>query len=278
MILMVLTIISTILQISLTSNVDNILYVVLVVSSLVWILSLIIKDAGIVDSFWGMFFIVMVYWAAINCRHHLDLSVILLLAMITLWGLRLSLHIFMRSLGRPEDVRYTKWREEGGSLFWIRSLFTIFLLQGWIAWAILAPVNKVILDGNQSELTIISFIGLFIWAFGFIYQTVADYQLYQFQKNPDNKGQLLTTGLWAYSRHPNYFAEIVMWWGIYIFCFTFGAALFFIGPLILTHTLVKFSGSWMLENLFRKTKPGFDEYTKSVPELIPSWILPIKKS
>jgi len=84
------------------------------------------------------------------------------------------------------------------------------------------------------------------------------------------------TGLWQYCRHPNYFAEITMWWAIFLVCINFGAAWFFIGPIVITQTLIKFSGSWMLETLFKKTKPGFDEYQKNVPELIPSWLLPMK--
>lgn len=275
-ILMVLTIISTTIQFTLLDSPGTLLAAALVASSSVWVLSLLLKDAGIIDSFWGILFIVVAYTAAITSNNALSTPVTYLLLMVSVWGIRLSLHIFIRSIGRPEDPRYAQWREEGGEHFWIRSLFTIFLLQGWIAWAVMAPVNKVILDNTANALTPLAITGIAIWLFGFAYQSIADYQLFKFQRDISNKGKLLTSGLWRYSRHPNYFAEIVMWWAIFVFCLSYGAAWFVIGPIAITHTLVKFSGSWMLEEMFKKTKPGFDEYQQRVPELIPSWLLPLK--
>lgn len=255
----------------------TLLVTALVASSLVWVLSLILRDAGIIDSFWGILFVVIALCAATTTPNLLTLPGLMLLVMISVWAARLSLHIFIRGLGEPEDARYAAWREEGGDLFWLRSLFTIFLLQAWIAWAVMAPVSKVILDNTATHITPLAIVGCLIWLFGFVYQSLADYQLFKFKQDPNNRGKLLSTGLWAYSRHPNYFAEIVMWWAIFIFCLSYGGAWFIIGPIIITQTLIKFSGAWMLEELFKKTKPGFEDYQRHVPELIPSWLNPFQR-
>jgi len=276
-VLLLLTILSGGLQFYALENTSVILGFMLATISVAWLISVITKNAGIIDVFWGLVFIVGAYCATLIAPHNMAvLPNTILLIMVSLWGGRLALHIFCRSHGKPEDQRYAQWREEGGRTFWIRSLFTIFLLQGWIAWAILAPVSKQLLENTNTQLTGLALFSIGVWLFGFCYQAIADYQLYKFKKDPNNQGKLLTSGLWQYSRHPNYFAEIVMWWAIYLFTISYGGIAYIIGPIIITQTIIKFSGSAMLEELLKKSKPGFDQYEQRVPEIVPSWLLPKK--
>ena len=273
-IMVLLMLISTVLQLLLLDEPYWILLAIAVMMVIVWLISLPLKNTGIIDIFWGPAFIVGSLCALWLNDWQANLPNVSLVTMISLWGVRLALHIFKRSIGQPEDKRYAKWREEGGELYWLRALFTTFLLQAVMAWTILAPFNAHLLQNTFTQVSWLAWVGIAVWLFGFCYEAIADWQLAKFKNDQDNKGKLLTTGLWQYSRHPNYFGEAVVWWGLYIFSFDYGGALFFIGPLLITYSLLKFSGVTLLEDDLKDSKPGYEEYMKSTPTFLPKWLVP----
>jgi steroid 5-alpha reductase family enzyme len=186
-------------------------------------------------------------------------------AMIGLWGFRLSLHIGRRNIGRPEDFRYRQWREEWGKTVIWRSYLQVFLLQGFFLLVIVSPVVWVSSRASQ-PLSVVNYLGAGIWLTGFVIQVIADAQLASFVriKKP---GEIMQTGLWRYSRHPNYFGEIVMWWGIFFSTITVsGSAWFFVSPLVITWLLAFVSGVPMLEAKY-KDNPAFQEYKKRTSAL-----------
>lgn len=227
---------------------------------------------SIVDIGWGLGFVI-VAWYSLILSNNYSISNLILNLLVTIWGLRLFTHILRRN-GKKEDFRYAKWREEWGSKVVIRAFFQVYLLQGLFMFVVLSPV--LILNASQNNnLTIITILGVLIWIIGFYFESVGDYQLAQFKKNPQNKGKILDTGLWRYSRHPNYFGEATMWWGIGIAVFgSCGNWLAFIGPLTITYMLLFVSGVPMLEKSFAN-RPGYKEYKALTSIFFP---LPPKKS
>lgn len=274
LITLTLVLVSTVLQILWLDNTHWVFLSIAAMMAGVWLISLPLKNVAIIDIFWGLSFIVgtlAALWVFADFSNQPNL---ILLAMVSLWGLRLGLYILARSIGKPEDARYAAMRAEGGDLFWIRSLFMIFLLQAWMSWGILAPITAQIQSNVANTLTPVAWLGIVLWLFGLLYESIGDDQMRRFKKDPENKGKLLTTGLWRYSRHPNYFGEAVLWWGLYLFTVPYGGAWFVIGPLIITYSLLKFSGVTMLEDGLKKSKPGFEDYTRMTPAFVPSWLWP----
>ncbi len=198
---------------------------------------------------------------------------ILLYTLVTLWGLRLSIHIYIRNKNKTEDFRYKAWRHEWGKNFYIRSYFQVFLLQGFFLLIIISPVIHAAVE-LPVKLNRYTWIGLCCWIIGFYFQLVADWQLVVFKSNQKNKGLIIQTGLWKYSRHPNYFGELLMWWGIFIITLPFVNSFYFIiSPLTITLLLVFVSGIPMLEKKY-KGNPAFEDYKMRTSVLIP---LPPKK-
>ncbi len=178
----------------------------------VWFLiSVIIKRNDIADIAWGLGFVFLAWLGGFF--QGLNSKSIIVNLLITVWGLRLSLHIFLRNYKKDEDYRYKKWREEWKN-FYLRSFFQIYLLQGVLLYLIVLPV-LFINYSNFSGFKLLDFIGVFIWLFGFCFEAVADYQLKKFISERSNKGKIMNKGLWRYSRHPNYFGEVTLWWGIF---------------------------------------------------------------
>jgi steroid 5-alpha reductase family enzyme len=192
----------------------------------------------------------------------------LLYTLVTLWGLRLSVHIYTRNKNKTEDFRYKAWREEWGKYFYLRSYLQVFLLQGFFLLIIISPVIHAAVE-LQVKWNAFTWIGLSCWIIGFYFQAVADWQLAVFKSNQKNKGLIIQTGLWKYSRHPNYFGEIMMWWGIFIITIPFENSFYFtIGPLTITLLLVFISGIPMLEKKY-KGNAAFEDYKKRTGVLIP---------
>lgn len=192
--------------------------IIFVYMNLVFILSLVKKNAAIVDIAWGLGFVLVV--ASNLARESLahqtpDPRQLLTAVLVFIWGTRLSWHIYKRNKGKPEDYRYANWRQKWGKNFVLRSYFQIFMLQGFFMLVILTPV-LLVFKNRTSGLNLLDFLGLAVWLAGFFFEATADYQLRRFKKNPENRGRLVTTGLWKYSRHPNYFGESVMWWGLFL--------------------------------------------------------------
>jgi len=236
---------------------------------ILWLVSLIVKDSSIVDIFWGPGFIVAagVYFAFTD--GFLPRKV-LLVVLVAIWGLRLGLHIATRNLGKGEDYRYQTWRKEAGRNYWWVSFFRVFLLQGILLWIIAAPLLAAQFNPTPDRITAFDIVGAVVWGIGFFFEAVGDWQLVQFKRNPDNKGKLLRTGLWRFTRHPNYFGDATLWWGYFIIALgtPYGFVSIF-GPIIMTVLLMRVSGVVLLEKTLADTKPGYKEYIETTNAFFP---------
>jgi len=242
--------------------------VVFVLMSLLWLLSVALRDSSIVDIFWGIGFIAIAWLAyALTPQGYLPRKQLMAL-LVTIWGLRLALHIGIRNWGKPEDFRYAKWREENGSRWWWVSFFKVFLLQGFLLWIISTPLLAAIASGYPAILTPLDMTGFNLWAFGLLFESIGDLQLRRFKADESNRGKILTTGLWRYTRHPNYFGEAVVWWGYFIIALAAGRWWTIFSPILMTFLLVKISGVAMLERTMNE-RPGYAEYQKITSAFIP---------
>jgi steroid 5-alpha reductase family enzyme len=239
---------------------------ILVYVSLIWLISLIKKDAGIMDIFWGLGFVVVGYfYLAADYSHALQPR--LLYTLVLLWGFRLSLHIGLRNLGEAEDARYANWRHQFGKKWWWYSYLRVFILQGVVMWIVSLPLLVGLQD--KTSLTIFDMMGVLIFMVGFLVESVGDWQLRTFKKNPANKGKVLNTGLWGLTRHPNYFGEALLWWGITLIAIELHTFWIIISPVIMTWLLIRVSGVAMLDDLLRKTKPDYAQYIENTNAFFP---------
>lgn len=234
-----------------------------------FILGTAIKNNSIVDQAWGIGFVLIAVYSMLRLGNYGPISLLITL-LVALWGLRLFYHIMKRNFGKPEDFRYAQWRKDWGKTVVIRSFFQVYMLQGALMMLIAFPVVLTHEQANQS-ITAWTLIGVAIWLIGYFFEVVGDAQLRAFKQNSDNKGKLMTTGLWAYTRHPNYFGEAVMWWGIFIIALSAGASLIsIISPIAITYLLVFVSGVPLLEKAM-VGRPGFEEYANRTNKFIP-WL------
>lgn len=188
--------------------------------------------------------------------------------LVTIWGSRLAYHIYLRNRGKKEDYRYENWRREWGKWWIIRSYLQVFLLQGVFLFLIVYPVIHIHFNALRG-CTWFDVLGIAVWCVGFGIEAIADKQLSEHKRNPANKGKLLTTGLWRYSRHPNYFGEALLWWGIYSMVLSIPNGMWvFFGPLTIT-VLVRFvSGVPLLEKKY-EGRADFETYKKQTSIFIP---------
>ena len=241
---------------------------VIAMMTALWVLSLVLKNSSIVDIFWGTGFVFINLAAYYLSQQTMQQT--LLTIFVTSWGLRLSIHIFLRNHRKPEDFRYAQWRKEQGSQWWWISFFKVFLLQGILMWIITAPLLAVQTVANVSSLTLVNVVGIAVWAIGFFFEAVSDYQLVRFKSDSQHQGKLLTSGLWHYSRHPNYFGDTMQWWGFYFLAATSGYWWTIFSPVIMTLLLLRVSGVTLLEKTM-KTRSGYEEYIRTTNGFIP-WI------
>ena len=240
----------------------------LILMTILWLISIALKNASIVDIFWGIGFIIIAWTAYTLTPGGYLPRENLVCAMTTLWGLRLALHIGIRNWGKPEDSRYAAWRKENGSDWWWKSYFKVFLLQGFLMWIISAPIVAAQTSGFPAILTPLDLIGAAFWVFGLAFESVADIQLARFKRDAANRGEILTSGVWAFSRHPNYFGEAIVWWGYYFIALAAGFGWTIYSPSIMTWLLVRVSGVPMLERSM-KLKPGYEDYMRRTSAFIP---------
>ncbi len=232
-----------------------------------FVISLLKKRNDVVDIAWGVGFVLMA-WLSWVLSPDFSQRGLLLGILITVWGVRLALHIFRRNYGKPEDYRYQVWRQEWGKWFYLRSYGQVYLLQGSFLFLIILPVLLVNNNTNQA-FGYLDIIGLVVWLIGFFFESVGDKQLSEFVKNPENKGKLMQNGLWKYTRHPNYFGEVTQWWGIWLVTMGAPVAWFgIIGPLTITFLILKVSGVPMLEKKMQE-KPEFTEYARRTSKFFP---------
>jgi steroid 5-alpha reductase family enzyme len=242
---------------------------VLVMMLVGWFISLLYRNVTIVDSLWGLGFVVIA-WIAYMLSDGYIVRKTLIAIFVTLWGLRLSIYLSLRNWGKGEDPRYGLWRKESGERFWIVSLFKVFILQAIFMWFIsLAPQFGQI-SATPNQLTWLDTVGASIWAIGFLFETVGDWQLARFKTDPKNKGKVMDKGLWAYSRHPNYFGECLVWWGLFLISFSNpGNWWTIISPLIVTIVLLKMTGIPLTEKTIGDKRPGYREYIDRTNAFIP---------
>lgn len=238
---------------------------VLAFVTIIWILSLIIKRADIMDIFWGLG-LLMTSQVYAHFLPERSLAASILLSLVILWGLRLSIYIAVRAMGKPEDARYLAWRQENGNRWWWFSYFKVFLLQGAFMWVVSYALLMAQLD---TPLNFLTYFGIGLFTIGFVFEAVADCQMWSFKRNPENKGRVLDTGFWKYTRHPNYFGETLLWWGFGAFALAGGHWYALISPLIMNWLLVKVSGVAMLDRLLKDTKPEYAEYIRTTSAFIP---------
>lgn len=241
------------------------LAVVLLAMTILWLVSVRVEDASIVDSFWGLGFVLITFVYYITGGLHTGRSS-LVIALITIWAFRLSCHLFIRKRHEGEDPRYRKMREHHGERFLWVSLFTVFLLQGVLLWMISMPLLGSVT--SSSPLGHWDLIGSLIFFAGLIIESVSDVQLARFRKNPSNIGIVLDTGFWRYSRHPNYFGEAILWWGIYLIAVGGEAYWTLVGPALLTFLLLRVSGVVLLEKGLHKSRPDYHKYVETTSPFI----------
>lgn len=237
----------------------------------VWVASLVKRDAGIIDVFWGLGF-VAVAWLALGVTPRATPRAWLVVALVTLWGLRLSLHIAWRNRGQGEDYRYAAMRARNPRSFSWRSLVTVFWLQGVLLWAIAAPLVRAVRAAEPRALTWLDGMGIALFAVGFVFEAGGDWQLARFKARAENRGKLLTSGLWRYTRHPNYFGDAVIWWGFACFAAATPGSLWTLySPVLMTVLLLKVSGVTLLERRLTEVKPGYGDYVARTNAFLPWW-------
>ena len=241
--------------------------VVLIYMTMWFFIAQALKRNDIADVAWGTGFIVTAITAAI-LSDSMTSRGFLTICLVALWGVRLAAHIHMRNRGKPEDRRYRKWKEEWGRHAVIRAYMQLFLFQGLLMIIISLPVTYIIVYG-QSPLGLPDVIGLFSWCVGFAFETAGDYQLLKFKRDPANRGKIMTTGLWSYTRHPNYFGEVTLWWGVYMIALSVQKGwLTILGPLTITFLILKVSGIPLLEEKY-KDNLEFQAYKRRTSAFFP---------
>jgi steroid 5-alpha reductase family enzyme len=238
--------------------------------TLLWLVSLPLRNASIVDIFWGPGFVVMAWLYLLSADGEPTARGLLTGALVTVWGARLGGHIALRNAGHGEDFRYRAWRDQAGGRFWWTSYFKVFLLQALTLWVISSPLPLAQLGGAGRALNLLDALGVLLWVVGFTFEAVADWQLLRFKRDPANRGRVLDSGLWSLSRHPNYFGEALLWWGIGLIALSSGSALALYGPLLLTFLLLKISGVALLDKALVERRPGYADYVREVPAFVPS--------
>lgn len=231
-----------------------------------FIISIIWKRNDVADIAWGLGYVLVCTYHILTKAFHPIVGVCYVLVLT--WGLRLSFYLFMRNKGKSEDFRYLQWRKEWGRTFYIRSFLQVYVLQSLFLLIIISPILHAA-SFPTSDWSIFTVLGIAIWLVGCYWQVVGDRQLAIFLSKRKSKEEIIQTGLWSYSRHPNYFGEVVMWWGIYLIVWPLeGSLLFIIGPLTITWLIRYVSGVPMLEHRYKKNE-AYQVYKKKVPVLFP---------
>jgi len=232
-----------------------------------FLIAQILKNNSIVDIGWGAGFILVVWMLFLRSPETAPVKLAMLLS-VTLWGLRLTIHVFRRNRGKGEDFRYAKWRREWGSHFVVKSFFLVFMLQGlFLVLISLSPI--VVFASVPRSLSILDGAGIAVYCIGFLFETVGDLQLSRFLQNPENRGKLMTRGLWVWTRHPNYFGEAMLWWGLFFIAVSSqNGWLAVISPVTITVLLRFVSGVPLLEKKYEGRK-DFEAYKKRTPAFFP---------
>ena len=246
------------------------LVAVVALMTVTWLVSLVLRDASIVDIIWGAGF-VLVAVVSFLIGDGTESRRVLLLAMTALWGLRLTGYLAWRNIGSGEDPRYQAMRRRHGDRFWLVSLWLVFGLQAAVMWVVSLPVQVGMVPDEPGSIGGVEYLGVALWAVGLFFESVGDYQLARFKADPDNQGKVMDRGLWRYTRHPNYFGDFCVWWGIWLVAAATGVGLYaVVGPIVMTLFLLKVSGVAMLERTIGKRREGYDEYVARTNAFFPA--------
>ena len=244
------------------------LAIILGLMTLLWVVSLWLKNSSIVDIFWGTGFVITAWvFFALTPQGALPRKA-LITTLVTLWGLRLTVYILWRNWGKGEDFRYQVWRRQAGAAWWWRSFFKVFLLQGALLWLISLPLLAAQFHSAPGMLTILDALGAAVWLIGFYFEAAGDFQLARFKQDPANKGRILERGVWRFTRHPNYFGDSAQWWGFYLIAAAGGGWWTVFSPLLMTLLLLKVSGVSLLEKTL-ETRPGYQAYIQRTSAFVP---------
>lgn len=259
-------------MISFTTVFSSVAVAIVMYMTLWFVVSIVRKRNDVADIAWGLGFVVAVIVAQLQNNQPGVISRVSV-ALTTIWGLRLATHILLRNRGKNEDYRYARWRQEWGKFFYVRSFFQVYLLQAGLLLLVSLPV--VIGAGLTTRCDVPAWAaaGIIVWLFGFFFESVGDYQLSKFLANPSNKGKLMTSGLWQYTRHPNYFGEVTQWWGLWLLLTASTVSvelklLGLLGPLTITTLILFVSGIPLLEKKHAGNK-DFQAYSKRTNKFFP---------
>ncbi len=243
--------------------------IIFVLVTLLWIWSVLIKNVSIVDIFWGFGFVV-VNTFYVFMSGEFNPRKIVILTLVSIWGLRLAIYLAYRNIGKGEDFRYQEFRKDyGPKRYWWISYFQAFLLQGTLIMIISLPLLGVISSASDGTLNLLDYLGIIVWLIGFTFEAGGDYQLSRFKSNPNNKGKVLNKGFWKYTRHPNYFGDATVWWSFAIFSIATGSYWHIIGSIVMTVLIIKISGVSLLEKILKETKPQYRDYIQKTSSFFP---------
>ena len=247
------------------------LVVALGLLTLVWVGSVVRRDASLVDRFWGAGFVVLAvyYWTTAEAASvQSGTASAVVLGLVALWGVRLSGYLTWRNWGHGEDYRYQAMRQKTGPKFWWTNLLTVHYLQAVIMWFVSLPL----LAGLQGQASIrhpLVWLGFVLFAVGFYFEAAGDWQLTRFRANEANRGRVLDSGVWRYTRHPNYFGDACLWWGFYGIAVAADGGWTVLSPLVMTGLLLKVSGVALLEKKLVETKPQYRDYVARTSSFLP---------
>jgi steroid 5-alpha reductase family enzyme len=246
----------------------------LVLIHIFYIAAVIKKNLSVIDTAWGLGFILMTAIGSFLSHYSRPREQILLL-LIAIWGFRLAFYIHSRNHGKGEDFRYANWRAQWGQRTNLIAYFKVYWLQFFLMLVVGLPIFAA---HSSSELSLywFNFTGIGIWIIGFLWETVADFQKNKFKTRVENKNKVCREGLWAYSRHPNYFGEALLWWGIGFVCLDGNNFWAMLGPVFITLLLWKVSGVPLVEQR-HANNPEYQSYKAQTPVLIPSLKLILKR-
>ncbi|HEX4511490.1 MAG TPA: DUF1295 domain-containing protein [Burkholderiaceae bacterium] len=235
-----------------------------VLAVITWAWSLRLRDVSIVDIAWGL---LIVASAVVVASQQSGVRAPAVLVLAAAWALRLGGYIAWRHRGQPEDKRYQEIRARNEPNFAAKSLYLVFGLQAVLAWIVAAPIGAA--AASAAPWRVLDGIGMAAVVFGFVFETLADAQLAAFRADPAKRGQVMASGLWRYSRHPNYFGECCLWWGFWLVALAAGAAWTIVSPLLMTVLLLRVSGVTLLEKHLSSDRPGYADYVRRTPAFIP---------
>ena len=239
----------------------------LLLMTFLWAISVRLQNVSIIDLFWGPAIALCGIVYGLTPPGDLSPRAYAAIGLAVVWASRLGIHLAVRNHGKPEDRRYVAMRERNDPGFWWKSLYLVFWLQALLAWVVGLPLYGAV--ASMAPLNALDWLGITLVVAGFLWESIAGWQLARFLKNRSNRDGVMSSGLWRYSRHPNYFGEFCVWWGFYLIALAGGAWWTVIGPALISFFLLKVSGVTMLEADIGDRRPAYRDYVKNTSAFFP---------